>query len=554
VKSLGTSEGRSVSDAPNRLSTSSKSRGSSSLMGACLNRKGSSVEGRLSDGVVFFVLQLLSSFAGLIVTGFLARCVPQTELYLLPVALTFAQLTGVLSSLGLNTVGVRLLPQLVAADRVEEAGSLSRTILLTQLLITSLLTIVIALRADVVAQVFLKQSEASQHVILLLPTAYLTGLSTTVSMMMQAAGKIRALGLIQLSATLLQHLTTVPAYSIAGMPGILLISLPAALMVQIVFSLICLGTIVTRGSFRSFYSPQIILRHAIPFYGQGIVRYMGVEGDLFLITLLLNPTQVATYYVARRLSQFLYRLIGALFSSAIPQFGQAEVRGRDAWNQLFTLVTRYHISLIAIPASVAVASLASPIVMLVGGRDYERAGVVLAIQSLSMISFSIYSLYAMLVLYGLSPICIFYVEAANGFTTFVGGYLVGRHFGAEGIAFGSLLGYTVASLLAARMVLRFMDPVADLRAIYLSVTSALAMAAVLMIPQVLKLPAYMVWACLIPGISIYLALLLLRLPDSQRAQLIDLFPNEIQRFFRQRTAPASAGCCPRTEYDDRRTI
>jgi len=326
-------------------------------------------------------------------------------------------------------------------------------------------------------------------------------------------------------------------YLLIGIKGAILI-LAAVPFMATVASLISLWPYLRAWGYP--HHPGRVIRQALPFYGASIANLGTTRLDYFIVGALTAPAQLAAYYVARKLAEYLRMLDTSVIEAITPKLAEYQDGGQAKIEDGFTRCWRY-LFIGLLPIHVGVAVTAGPIVQLYAGGRYPAAGLIMSLLVMAFFVGTVASLHR-------AHIKVFanrwHLTALDGTAGLVSlGLSVGFVFslGGIGVPLAQTVAYIARGALAIMLLRQVFSLRYDTRALWLSgigsgLVAAVGIICVMAIPGLWSLPATIVL-----GTGVYFAALIGRLKHEDTNLLLRLMP------FRFVNRVAGLLCRPATE-------
>jgi len=462
---------------------------------------------RTAKGTLGFIVQTsANSLLGLLLFAVMARFITKSEMGAyagFSFSIALFQTVGVL---GLNAAGPRFVAKMLAEGERSSASAIARKIVLislgaggvmafTHYVLAPRFSFLISQTLDF-AQYF---ATASIVVLVFVPMLVLEGL-------MQGVQEYGRLATLRVIAQVVRIVVSVwLLFSGLGLIGMIVGWTILGLIV--VFSSVPFLRFHLDLGFGS-YPLGPILKYSFPMLGASLVGFFSSTVDIFVVMIRGSPTDLGVYNVAVTASGALTTiLISSASATLLPAmsayFGSG---GLAAVERVFHRSTRY-LSLLYTPAAFGLASLAWPVVWIMGGPAYRDSIPSLVIISVSFLAYSLSTplTIALQAVGETKRVLLVMLKATvvGSLTTL----LLFPVFGIEGAALGRATLFTstlVIGLYEARKVFKTMF---DLGALWKSVVASLLMALAVYSIGSLGAAAISIPAGVFLGAAIYLMML-----------------------------------------------
>jgi len=409
----------------------------------------SRAERAIKDAGKLFGSQLAVGAFAVVWSAWLVRMLPTHELAVWPICLALGDLVLYAGTFGTRDLFARMVPAEIAQGRPERARGILKAGLLATIGFSVLLVGVLFVAAAPVGRLLFKDPVGAELVRWMTAAVLLRVVRKRLESALVALQEFGRVAFVDMVCEMARSPLSVVLYIAMGVKGVILALTLVPLFASVLFAISLrphLAGPARLGSGRE------LVRVALPFYGVSILGFFAQRIDYLLLTVLISPTALAPYFVARKLAQYVGDLSTSVFSSIAPKL--AEHRGRPAEDveRAFTKCTRYLFLLLA-PVYVALAVAAPQMVQLYAGDKYPSAVLLLRVLSMFLLLESLYGIHREHIRVFADPRHMLGQQAAGAvFSTTVLLLLV-RPLAALGVALGRAITHALW-LLLARWVLR----------------------------------------------------------------------------------------------------
>ncbi|MGQ9543321.1 MAG: oligosaccharide flippase family protein [Candidatus Bathyarchaeia archaeon] len=344
---------------------------------------------RTVKGTLGFIVQSsTNSLLGLVLFAIFARFVSKGEMGAyagLTFTVTLMQLAGVF---GMNTAATRFTAKLLAEGEKVEASGVARTILTTSTLLGGLFSLIHYLLAPHFSY-FMSQSyeytgffqAASIIILIYTPLLVIEGLMQGVQEYWRLA-MLRVIGQVFRLPVCVWLFTS--GWGAYGM--IVGWSVLGSIMILGALPMLRYHLDLTSGG----CDLKPILKYSIPVMGAGLATYLSSSVDIFIVMSYGSPEDLGAYNVALAASGALTTiLVASATATMLPAtsavYGATSVKGVD---KVFYKASRY-LALLFTPASFGLASLAWPVILIMGGASYKESTGPLIVMSLTFLIYAL---------------------------------------------------------------------------------------------------------------------------------------------------------------------
>ena len=459
--------------------------------------------------------------------GVTTRLLSLEEMAVFAVYNTFCGFLTVVCSLGLLSSCIKRLPGLLASGRLAEAADLGRLSAGVYVGGAAAVTLLLLLAATPISRLLLKTAQLGPQVRWAAAAALCYGLYEASQLMLSAAQRFGAVSAYNVTAALAQRVLSLLLLFPFGIEGYL--------------AGFALGSLLGAGLGLRTLAPQLRLRdaepgsrprardhvaYAVPFYADGYLRYFSMHADQLLVGIFLEPASLAIYFVAKRFLQYCQVLVSSLVDPLGTKVAELAVTDGQAVRRAFSTSLTYFL-LLFVPLSVALACSSPFLLWAIGGERYMAGVIPLALLFLSLPFYAVYShLWTFAYVLGrpaerLRCNLVATVSQAAGMVALM------PSLGLAGLAASRSLGFGVAAFYAGRRLdqpLRAGSGQAVRRAAAAGVSSAVAVAATILVPHLLVGKPVLIPLYYLPAGGATLLCLLVCLAPEDRLGLARMVP------------------------------
>ncbi|HEY3175645.1 MAG TPA: lipopolysaccharide biosynthesis protein [Candidatus Polarisedimenticolia bacterium] len=475
---------------------------------------------------------------GLAFLGVSARLLSVEEMAVFAVYNTLCGLLTVIGSLGLLTTCMRLLPGLLASGGPEgrgEAAGLLRLAVGVYVAGAGTVTAVLWAAAGPLGELFLKSPRFTGDLRVAALAALCFGLYEASQLLLSALQEFGKVGRYNVAAALAQRTLSLGLFFLFGLKGYLagfaIGSLwGAGLGFHRIAPFMRRVTAAPPAGAVGPAGPGRRLLYSLPFYADGYLRYFYMHADQILVGVLLPPSSLAVYFIAKRFIQYGQVLVSSLVDPLTTKVTEIRTVEPAALGRAFVDSRRYFV-LLFVPLAAMLASMSPFLLAVVGGARYEEGVTPLALLILSLPLFALFSQTASF-LYGLgSPTdrlvtnLVSTISQAAGMAAFMPG------LGLAGLALARIAGFAIAAWFARVRLRRYLRPTLEVAGpgppALLCVVPAGAMALMILVPHGLVGRPMLMPLYAVPAGALCLAgYLLWVLTPEDRSALAGLVPGQ----------------------------
>lgn len=297
--------------------------------------------------------------------AFYTRYLPKPHLSLLPIYEMLAGMSTLFFSFGILPTFVRSLPSLLQSDPPEARGMVltGACPVLGGAAFFSLSIFCFAVHISRL----LCATTAYASLLQLMTIGFFTSAVTKLAQyLLWAASRFGKVSIMNMFNSLANVLLTVGLLLLLGLKGLVL-GLVIRDAISACLSLFFLRDILFTGPVR-YYSLKKLLKQSVPFYLEGYLIYFRAQGDYWIVSTMLGPAAMATYYVAKR----IYAAVLTLFESADKVITTDLARRREDLKDTKERISQLLIviSQTAVPLVFLIIGLAPSIIYVVAGKQY----------------------------------------------------------------------------------------------------------------------------------------------------------------------------------------
>ncbi len=484
--------------------------------------------GILKDGTRLIGSNIGVNFFSILISIYIVRTVDKVELALIPISMVLIGITGSVVSLGLPSSVLRLVPEFSRKGETEKRASLLAADIFTTNLFLFIILFLFYFNSDHIIGIFLKEHAFLVNPVFFVPLIFFGANYTLSALRMQSVKEFSLIGRTILLTQISQRLLLVPFYHLFGPSGIL-------------FSLsigYALGTLCYFHRLLRYLSPKTrlfpgfsILKFSFPFYLYGIVRFLSTKADYMLISILLKPEQLATYFIAYKVISYFLIICESVLRPIAPRLAEVKHRGRDALESAYHKVSRWVIIIFVTLAGFTIL-FARPLLDLYAGDNYSSTWPILIILALAMIPFAFSFFHQTWLMILAPPSKSLKLEIVSATCSLFFGYLLIQRFGPIGVAAGQLFTFTVAALISKKFLGNELTPSIDWKMLRIIVTSLLPYAIASSYFTWISYDLKMCLLILPAGGLLFLFLLFGRMEEGDRELIQEYLPKKLRFIYK----------------------
>ena len=318
----------------------------------------------------------------------------------------------------------------------------NRTIVL---LILGVAAVVIA---PYISQLFLKTSEFTWAIIILVPGVIFRIIYETLLGIGRITDNFLPIARWDFIGGTLRIVLSLLALFIFGFPGFLV-----GIVISIAISVIGLGWTLRHYIFNDTRAAPFwsTFKYGLPFYTRSFFRFGYLNYDQLIVGAFLTPAALAGYDVARRFTKFIFLIIESFQHPITFRLTEMRYEPDKQQGHFFRRATRY-VSFIVVPIAILIAALSPWLMELLGGAKYKYDWPMLALMSLAQAAYAFYALYAAVIFARLKPRSSLILDGTAGGINFIVAPLLIITLGKFGVAWGQILGFGVGIIIAISML------------------------------------------------------------------------------------------------------
>jgi O-antigen/teichoic acid export membrane protein len=486
-----------------------------------------SLAGRaVRDTGKLFGAQFVVGLSAVVFSAWLNRALSKPDLAVWPLCIGLGAFIAAFASAGVGDSLVRLVPNLHAQGKIDEACGVLKTGLLINIVAAVGIAGLMYMYARPVATLLLHDETAAPLVRPMIVAALFIGLRDRLAWGLRSTQKFGKQALITLLVDSPRTPLAFALYFVFGgnVRGVIL-ALTIVSVAGCVLTLYWMREqLLSRAA---FYPAQRLIRFSIPFYGVSILGFASDRMNYLLIGSLASAEALASYFVADSIAQYLQLLSTYAMGAVAPKLSERAAHEPDAVGRMFTKCSRY-LFLGLLPLHVGVAVLAGPLVRLYGGVKYAGYGYVLSILCLALFLEAVVSMQRTHIQIFANPWRLFVGQAVRGLTNVALLMVLIPSWAAAGAAMVRILVAIVLVGVSAWQLRGVVPTRYDRRAIVLAVAGSLAVAIALAL--LVSTPLYHGLTIALGGVVgtvCYAAVLVRRLEPADADLLVEMVPRRL---------------------------
>jgi len=432
------------------------------------------------SGVKLFSSQIAISLFSIGFTIFLAHVLSKIDFATFVVWNILCVLIQTITNFGLEASCIQRVPELIAVGKTDEASAMLKTTLLSRTLSSAILAALAFILSTVVSRIFLHTDEYDEIIKIMSLGLLFFSLTDSLRLLAPVTQQFGKISLISVITAVSCRVLSITLFFVLGLKGYIIGFTWTPLIGVILYTLLLRQYLFRKSGFFPWIR---LVRYSLPFYARSFAR-LAFDSDQFIIGLFLNPTILSTYFIAKRLVQYIFIISSALGNPVLIKLSELKKDGLDKIVPRFSKLSRYY-SFAFVPLCLGLASIGYFLLHLYGGHKYTNATFILVLLSFGVLVSSLRDPYAMNVfLLGL-PKETFKLDCVMGCANiaFALGFI--NLIGATGVALAKALVFTIGLFYGRHLLKKIVKVKFDSEALKISLTASIAMAVVIVSLQLL---------------------------------------------------------------------
>ncbi|MFX0139845.1 MAG: oligosaccharide flippase family protein [Candidatus Hodarchaeota archaeon] len=435
----------------------------------------------LKSGSQLFGSQIVVNLFVLMFGAFFAHKLPKEEMAIFAVTNLLTGLITVLGGLGLSMTVYKMAPELITKNEKERAASLIKFNIFFNFMTSFILILLLILFLKMLSFIFLKGEELGNYNLIIIPLVFFENISSTFDTTLRSLQRFSTIAIIKIIKDVVSRIISLLLFFILGFKGFLLGFIIGSFF-STVLSVYYISDFLFLKSSVRFHWELII--YSLPFYVSGILRYILINIDQYMIGIFLEPEILATYFITKKLASYLNMSIDSLMEPITPKLAEFKADSISKIKNVFPKTVRFNAYTFT-PLSFGFAALSYPIILLYGGEKYTNGASILAILSLSMIPYSYLSLVLINTYVIGKPIEWLKINMVGGFANLILGILMINIFKADGIACSKFAALLISVIYGYTLLKKLIPISFELKTVYKITFSSLVLFFFLLILQII---------------------------------------------------------------------
>jgi len=402
---------------------------------------------------------LTAKLIGLVAVSIYARVLEKSELAVIPIFYMLTAFTVIPFSFGIYPTLVRNLPKLIRENNNESVALIKAA---SKVLITGggIVSCAIFVFSSSISSTLLASADFSNTIKIMAVGCFLFVIDSILDRVLWAAGRFQKTAKIQVYTAVIKPVFTLSLYYFFGVVGIV-IGLVTAQLVSTLLSFQYAKDLLSCKT-KLTYSTKELISKSLPFYLESYLMYFRKEGDNWFVNLLLGPSGLAIYYIAKTLyaaANSAFYAVDRVLTKQIAELAGA-TRLQSTVKEIFE-----NIAQTAIPL-VSVAILGLPLAInTIAGNSYsasiEPAALLLIALSISVLRVPV----ERTVFVEANPLFRLYITVWETCFLLVSLFLLGKSLGVEGVAISRVIAQLSGAILGwilFRKILKMHVPISTL--------------------------------------------------------------------------------------------
>jgi len=383
----------------------------------------------------------------------LTRLLNRMEMAAIAVMTVLCNFSSVFLSFGFHEASRKLLPGYLASGEKKAATSFLQNTWFLIITASFLCSVFMFLMAKPLARVFFKQENYVQLMGLIVWGVISNKLYETAQHNLCALQMFKEMSLVQILSYTLVRLYALGLYFCGGISGYLVGLITGQALLGLWMIAITRNYLLGQPNIRQMGK---ILRFSWPFYLNEFVRYGGNQADSLLVSLLLKPEVLATYYVVRRFSDYLESYINSLMKPLFPKMIELFQSSKETMSKMFFRATHY-VCLVTLPPVVFMLALSYFLLDIYGKGKYLEGMPLFFILVGGMLFFGYQVLFGGAVFVAGRPVETTKMEISQSVVSLVLLIFLTRYYGVIGAATAKSLTRVSTILIAWLVGKRFLE-------------------------------------------------------------------------------------------------
>lgn len=478
----------------------------------------------LRDGTKLLSSQGIITLSSIVFMVFLVRILTKTEMATFAIFSIIAGLINMSAEFGLATTCIKEIPELVAKNKHKQALSMIKTAFLNHIVFSSIFSLMTFIFSDKISLIFLKTYDYASIIKIMSLGFFFASLFNFLGLIMRAVQKFGKISLTSIIMNISQRVLSILLFFAIGLKGYIIGFAWGYFIGVILYVFYLKDWLVVR---TVLYPYRKLVTFSFPYYCSNFVRYALMHVDQFIIGVLLEPTYLATYFVARKFMGYLNTIIDALMGPIVPKISELKKEGSNRIKRVFKKTSRYT-SFIFIPLCFGVASLSYPLLHLYGGAKYTDAWLILSILSLSMVAYAIFSLFNIHVYILGKPIERLKIAALGGSLNILLGVILIYPFKTIGMAVAKFFVFSTTVIYAMFILKKLIDFKFDKDAMKQALFASSIMSLLIIIPQLVYYNLLIIPLYIAVGILGFMFAFCPKLERDDIKLIDDFLPNKLK--------------------------
>ncbi|RLA59106.1 MAG: hypothetical protein DRR04_09320 [Gammaproteobacteria bacterium] len=316
------------------------------------------------------LLQLSSAnvavkFLGVLMIALFTRYLTKEELAILPVYEMLAVLSGIIFGFGLQPTFLRLLPSKYSENADEARGMIfSGGIMMVTG--SAVFACGVFSLSGWLSSILFKEQDFTHIIKIASVGFFFISLKNLSNLVLWSKSRFDKISIIQITAACGRAVFAGGFLLLWGIEGMTL----GLVVNEILCAAVSLYFIrdILLGPRVSLFSASDLLKQSLPFYFEGFLNYLRLQGDNWIVATMLGPSTMAIYFVAKRLPGMILMFIQSLDKVVTSELSKRKNQPEEMETYIQNLfLINSHITL---PGTIFVMGLAPLFILVVAGQAY----------------------------------------------------------------------------------------------------------------------------------------------------------------------------------------
>jgi O-antigen/teichoic acid export membrane protein len=350
-----------------------------------------------------------------------------------------------ISSLGLTTSAIRMVPELQQNGQISTISDILKIAIILPSLIGLFVLIAGIIFCRALSILFLKSPAFNNLIILILINCFFHSIVDRVILLQSSLQRFKHVAVLSIIYHVSQRLLSLMLlFAYRRNVESIFIGFMISRSFITILALFSMKDYIF--SIYNGYSIRKLVRFSWAYYGNNWARFAFNQADQAIVSMLFVPEILASYYIAKKTTSLVSLVWEALLEPVIPKMAETKGRGIEYFQFNLDKIMRAFTTIL-IMGTVIIPLNSKLLLLILGGREYVTSYTLVSIMAIAVLTNGLFSLYTIKLYLWDPPLKILKLYIIVGIINIIAGLMLGKYFSVQGFACAQSLGFIVGVIL-----------------------------------------------------------------------------------------------------------